>query len=209
MKDKKANRIPINTRHFKEVLKLKGVSYRDFDKDEAYSIIGVTNGPIRYYLKEGAMPPDLLDKIAKYLNVHPDYLSGMLHDKADRIEDVYLRRLSKKHLTAEKYPYILKAKSDIDYNDYFEKLLIMYNIPKEQFKTLPPEERVLFRQEMVAAIMGVTAKHFEKDALGQDTAETLSFYKSMVGDTDPFSVFANIEGIGLDEDEFLKENAAR
>ena len=151
------------------------------------------------------MPPDLLDKIAKYLDVHPDYLSGVYHKKADKIEDAYLQALSFRHIKPDKYPYLLKAKSDIGYKTYFEDLLTMNDISTERFNTLPPEERVLFRQEMVVAIMRVIAKHFTYDSLGNDLSETLSYCESFVGDNDPFSYFHQLEGIGLTDDD--KERA--
>jgi hypothetical protein len=157
------------------------------------------------------MSPDLLDKIAKYLDVHPDYLSGVYHKKADKIEDAYSRALSFRHIKPNKHPYLLKAKSDIGYKTHFEDLLTMNDISMELFKTLPPEERVLFRQEMVVAIMRVIAKHFTHDSLGNDLSETLSYYESFVGDNDPFSYFHQLEGIGLSEDgiELLDNDSGR
>ena len=59
----------------------------------------------------------------------------------------------------------------------------------------------MFRQELVVAILRVIVEHFTYDVFGNDLSETLSYCKSMVGDFDPFSYFANLEGIGLSEDE--------
>ena len=137
--------------------------------------------------------------IAKHLNVHPDYLSGVYDDKADRIEDDFLRTMYRSFIKPEKYPYLLKAKSDIGYTNYFENILTMNDISMDLFHTLPPEERILFRQEMVVAIMQVIAKHFTHDSLGNSTSATLAYYESYVGDRDPFSYFAELEGIGSTE----------
>ena len=82
------------------------------------------------------------------------------------MEDVFLRTMYKSFIKPEKYPYLLKAKSDIEYTSYFENILIMNDISMDLFRTLPPEERILFRQEMVVAIMQVIAKHFTHDSLG-------------------------------------------
>ena len=110
-----------------------------------------------------------------------------------------MRSLFRSSSKPERYPYLLKAKSDIDYTTYFENKLMMNDISIELFRTLPPEERVLFRQEMVVAIVRVIAKHFTHDSLGNDVFETLSYCESFIGDNDPFSYFHQLEGIGLPE----------
>ena len=203
MGNKSAHKVPINKDHFMKVLHDKKCSIRKLG--EAYSEIERTEKTIRRCLESGEMPPDLLDKIAKYLNVHPDYLAGVYHEKADRIEDVYFRQLQKSFLKPEKYPYILKAKSDIGYNEHFEQLLIMNDISLDLYNTLPAMERVYFRQQMVLAIYQVIAKFFSHDSLGNSTSEILSYYESMVDDFDPFSLFAELEGIGLSEVDLALE----
>lgn len=199
MGNKKTSKIPVNKERFLEVLKQRNCSIRKLG--EAYKEIQRTEKTIRRCLDEGEMPPDLLDNIAKYLNVHPDYLSGVYDQEADKIEDAYLRHLYRKRINPENYPYLLKAKSDIDYTTYFEDILTMNNITLEQYRTLPPEERVLFRQELVVAILEVISRHFSHDSLGNDLSAELEYCESFVGDYDPFSYFANLEGIGLSEDD--------
>ena len=200
MANKALLKVQVNKQHFLEVLKLRNCSIRKLG--EAYEQIGRTEKTIRRCLDTGKMPPDLLNRIAKYLNVHPDYLSGVYDNAADRIEDKYLRVLSKSFIKPEKYPYLLKAKSEIKYTSYFENLLTMNDISMEQFNTLPPKERILFRQEMVVAILSVIAKHFTTDSLGNDLQDELDYCKSFVGDYDPFSYYARLEGIGLPDPEF-------
>lgn len=200
MGNKSALKVPVNKERFLEVLKLRNCSIRKLGA--AYEEIERTEKTIRRCLDSGEMPPDLLDKIAKYLDVHPDYLSGAYDNKADRIEDAFLQAISKSFIKPEKYPYLLKAKSDIGYTTYFENILTMNDISMELFHTLPPEERVLFRQEMVVAIMQVVAKHFTHDSLGNDTAESLAYCESYVGDFDPFSYYEELEGICLPEPDF-------
>lgn len=199
MGNKKTSKVPVNKELFLEVLKLRNCSIRKLG--EAYEEIQRTEKTIRRCLDEGEMPSDLLDNIAKYLDVHPDYLSGVYNQKADKIEDEYLRHLYRKSINPDKYPYLLKAKSDIDYTNYFENILTMNNITMEQYRTLPAEERVLFRQELVVAILQVISRHFSHDSLGNDLSAELEYCESFVGDFDPFSYFAELEGIGLSEDD--------
>lgn len=198
MSNQKTKKVPVNKQRFIEVLKLRNCSIRKLGN--AYDEIQRTEKTIRRCLDEGAMTPDLLDNIAKYLNIHPDYLSGVYDQNADKIEDSYLNFLFRSSIKPEKYPYLLKSKSNINYNSYFENILTMNNITMEQFRTLPPMERIMFRQEMVFAILQVITKHFSHDSLGNDMADELSYYEAFVNDFDPFSYFAELEGIGLLED---------
>ena len=115
-----------------------------------------------------------------------------------------MRALSRSFIKPEKYPYLLKAKSEIGYATYFENILTMNDITMELFHTLPPMERIVFRQEMIVAIIRVISMHFRNDALGNDLFETLSYCESMIGDFDPFSYFAELEGIGLSEDDLIE-----
>ena len=199
MGNKSTATVPVNKKRFMEVLKLRKCSIRKLGN--AYDEIERTEKTIRRYLDKGEIPPDLLNKIAKFLNVHPDYLSGVYDTKADQIKNAYLRSLSKADINPEKYPYLLKARSDIDYTSYFENILTMNNITMEQFRTLPPRDRITFRQEMVVAILQVVAKHFTQDSLGNDLAAELSYCEAFVDDFNPFSYFAHLEGIGLCEDD--------
>lgn len=199
MGNKTARKAPVNKERFMEVLRLKNCSIRMLG--EAYDEIERTEKTIRRCLDNGEMAPDLLDKIAKYLDVHPDYLAGVYDEKADKIEDAFLRSLSRSFIKPEKYPYLLKAKKDIGYTTYFENVLTMNDITMELFHTLPPEKRVNFRQELTVAILRVIAQHFTHDSLGNDLSEVLSYCESFVGDFDPFSYFSELEGIGLSEDE--------
>ena len=156
------------------------------------------------------MPPDLLDRIAQYLDVHPKLLSGEYYEKAERIEDEFLRRLYKTSVNYEKYPHLLKAKNEIGYARYFEDSLVMNDISVEQFLTLSPKKRILFRQEMNVAILQVIVKYFAQDSLGNNLSDTLAYCESLVGDFDPFSYYAELEGVSLPnpifEDDFFDEN---
>lgn len=211
MENKSSQKVPVNKEHFIEVLKLKNSSIRKLS--EAYKEIKRTEKTIHRCLDNGEMPPDLLNRIAKYPNVHPDYLSGLYNNKADRIEDDFLRIMYRSSIKPEKYPYLLKDKTDIEYTNYFENILTMNDISMDLFHTLPPEERLLFHQEMIFAIMQVIAKHFTYDSLGNSTSETLVYYESHIGDYDPFSYFAELEGIGAPEPDigadFYDEKSTR
>jgi len=46
-------------------------------------------------------------------------------------------------------------------------------------------------------------QQYTHDALGNDLSERLSYCESMLWDNDPFSYFANLEGIGLSEEDII------
>ena len=197
MGNKATQKIIINKERFLEVLKLRNCSIRKLGDD--YEQIQRTEKTIRRCLNKGEMPPELLNRIAKYLNVHPNYLSGAYDNKANQIGDDYLRTLSHSFIKPENYPYLLKAKQDIQYTTYFENILTTNNISMELFNTLSPIDRVMFRQELVVSILEVIARYFTFDSLGNDLAQELDYYKSFMHDFDPFSYFAELEGIGIAE----------
>lgn len=204
MGNKTTMKVKINRDRFMEVLKERKCSIRKLG--EAYSEVQRTEKTIRRCLHDEEMPPDLLNNIARYLNVHPDYLAGVYDKEADKIEDKILKKMYLNHIKPGNYPYLLKARSDIDYSHYFEEILTMNNITMDHFRTLPPVDRVLFRQEMVLAIFKVIAKHFPTDSLGNDTQEELRRCEAFVDDFDPFSYFSELEGIGLTEIEDTDES---
>lgn len=197
MANKPTLKVKVNKERFMKVLSEKNSSIRQLGK--AYNEIQRTEKTIRLCLQNGEMPPDLLDNIARYLNVDPDYLAGVYDERANREESIIVQKWLKQILTPERYPYILKAQRVLDYSRHFNECLIMNSISIEQFKSLSPGERVQVRQEMALAIYRVIASHFPTDSLGKDTQDELLYLESAFASFDPFSPFAEMEGIGIDE----------
>lgn len=200
MGNKSTATVPVNKKRFMEVLKIRNCSIRKLG--DAYDEIERTEKTIRRYLDKGEMPPDLLDKIAKFLNVHPDYLSGVYDTKADRIENAYLRSLFQASINPEKFPYLLKARSDINYTSYFEN--IFYT---KQYHDGTVQNTASKGSDYVPAGNGFLQSckllqiNFTQDSLGNDLAAELSYCEAFVDDFNPFSYFAHLEGIGLCEDD--------
>jgi hypothetical protein len=194
--------VPVSAERFMEVLKLRKSSIRRLG--EEYEQIQRTERTIRRYIQKGEMPKDLLDRIAKYLDVTPEYLSGVYDKDAGKIKNDVMRHRSKSKIKPEKHPYLLKAKRDLGYAAYFENILTMNDISMKHFKALPAKERVLFHQEMIAAIVGVIARHFSHDSLGNDMGDVLWYCESHIGDEEPLSPFHKMEGIGVSEEEVIK-----
>lgn len=75
MSNQTINKLPVDKQRFIEILKLKGLSIRKLGNIDA---IRRTEKTIRRYLDEGVISADLLNTIAKYLDVSSDYLSGAI-----------------------------------------------------------------------------------------------------------------------------------
>ena len=88
MANREIPKVPIKRERFLEVLRARGSNVRKLGK--AYNEIQRTEKTIRRCLDEGKMPQDLLERIARFLNVHPNYLAGINDEKADRIENICL-----------------------------------------------------------------------------------------------------------------------
>jgi len=202
MPNREVKKVTINRERFAEVLKYRKCSIRELGR--ADSVIGRTEKTIRRCLNSGEMPPEILNGIAKYLDIHPDYITGVYDQQADRITDKYLRNMAKSRIQPERYPYILKksndALSDDNYNQFFKYVLTINKISTKQFLSLPIEERVIFREEIITAVLSVIKKHFEYNSLGESTSDHLSYAESMIGDMD--NRLAQMEGITLDIPHF-------
>ncbi len=203
MANKSIKKIEVDKRTFLHVLKCRNCSIRNLG--EEYDLIQRTERQIRRYLDDGKMPADVLDSIARYLNVAPKYLSGELHKQAHLYDDEIIRELAIASLSIENHPYPLESSSLSRYPEIFEGMINLYDISILDFKRLSPQKRVLFRQELDLAILNVISHYFTKNSKGENVQDELLLYESFVNDIDPFSYYAQLEGIGLTEKD-LKEN---
>jgi len=78
MGNRAIKKVPVNKERFIQVVKSKNSSIRKLG--DAHEQIDRTEKTIRRHLDNGEMPYDLLNNIAEYLKVHPDYLSGIIDD---------------------------------------------------------------------------------------------------------------------------------
>ena len=194
MANKELSKVYINKERFIRTLKSKKKSFRKLGSGDAYNVIQRTERIIRQYVTDEKMPPDLLKRIAQYLDVSPDYLSGQ--DVSESLPEGL-----KRYDEPENHPYIFYAIKDIDYKQFFSDALTSCRISMEDFKSKPLDERVRFHQELNLAILEVVAKHFVFDSVGGLIADELDYQRSIVNDDelDPFSYFAKFEGIEVEE----------
>lgn len=88
MANKSVDKTPISYDRFMATVKEKGSSIRKLGK---VAMIDRDEKTIRRYLAQGEMPPDLLDKIGKYLDVDPQYLAGFYDRYYEEIKETLIR----------------------------------------------------------------------------------------------------------------------
>ena len=183
-----SKKVPIDRVCFDAALELRGLSIRKLGAVEGG--IGCDEKTIRRGLKDKQVTLDVMDRIARGLDVDPDYLSGKYHESARKCDDPELRRVLLRQLTPDKFPYLFVQKRDRSdgrylYDRYLENILVIHNIAKRQFDELPFERQKEMQVELETAICQVLLKYFEKDAAGRDTYPEIYHLQSDIEDYDP------------------------
>lgn len=184
MANKETLKTPVIRERLEEALRLRKTSIRKLG--DIFEI-GRTEKTIRRCLSKGEMTPDLLDRIGKYLNVDPKYLSGGYGRELDKIADEYTRMVLMSHLNAERFPYpdLKKDQVKLGYEKYFKDILIMHDISMKQFLNLPCGQRQVLQLEIEIAIASIIAKYFNCDARGREGLPDLPYLEVMIANDDP------------------------
>jgi len=188
MDNKKKDKIPFERKCFEEILKLRSSSIRKLGK--VTGGVGWSEKTIRRALIDGQISPKLLDDIAKYFDVDPEYISGKYHRNVEKYKDPNIRALALYNLKAERYPYLLKQQRDkIDehflYDRYLENILIIHNLSIRQFNDLSFEIRKKMQLELEESICRVLIKYFDKDAFGKELYPDIYGLHSDIDNYDP------------------------
>lgn len=185
MANKKQEKVPINLERFNAVKKLRESSFRKLD--QAYSDIERSAKTIQRQLHSGEISPELLDKISRYWDIDPDYLSGKYDKVIDMIDDPDLRTfLKEKLLKPEKFPYLMvQMRQQEFYDRYFESILTIHGILGQQFSSLSPEQQKQLRLDMETAITHVISRFFTEDAKGQKGLPDLEYLYALIDNYDP------------------------
>lgn len=117
MANKKVAKVPFSRYRFTQALDYRKSSIRKLGK---VAEIERDEKTIRRCLHNGEIPPALLDRIGRYLDVHPDFLSGTYDRPIERIEDETVRMMLKAQIRVEDHPYFTKEQEELKYRDYFK-----------------------------------------------------------------------------------------
>lgn len=169
MANKKSKKEPFQWERFLAAKKRAKISITKLgSKDDG---IGWSEKTIRRAKADGKISPEILEALAKRLDIDPDYLRGKYDHFYDLIADgfdekqreIYLKKM----LDPGRYPYY-RGKNQIKlYEGYMDGILMLHGISNRQYDELSPEKRKAFQIDIEKAVGTVIEKYFECDGRGQ------------------------------------------
>lgn len=157
------NCVTIDKEFFKKTLRDKKSSIRKLGEND--NVIK-SERTIRRALKAGEMSRNLLDSIAKEIDVYPAYLSGEIKLFRCSIKDDVLRDVALSSLRINDYPYFKKEKDEFQINDFLKNVLMLYDITLGQYENFPFERKIEFLRALDTAMVPVIDHFFIQDAYG-------------------------------------------
>ena len=169
MANKKSKQEPFQWERFLAAKRRAKISITKLgSKDDG---IGWSEKTIRRAKADGKISPEILEALAKRLDIDPDYLRGKYDHFYDLIADgfdekqreIYLKKM----LDPGRYPYY-RGKNQIKlYEGYMDGILMLHGISNRQYDELSPEKRKAFQIDIERAVGVVIEKYFECDGRGQ------------------------------------------
>ena len=168
MANKKSEKIQISRDCFLRIIREKGYTVERLGVEPEIDRSGKT---IQRCLTTGEMQPALLDRIGRFLDVDPTYLSGEYDRRFEEMKD----SLKSPELThylwtkTDRFPYSKHQTENIDYAEYLLNTLLINDISKEQFLALGPLKRRALQFDIAMALHNVIKQYFDVDTKGLDT----------------------------------------
>lgn len=169
MANKKSKKEPFQWERFLAAKRRAKISITKLgSKDDG---IGWSEKTIRRAKADGKISPEILEALAKRLDIDPDYLRGKYDHFYDLIADgfdekqreIYLKKM----LDPGRYPYYIGANQIKLYEGYMNGILMLHGISNHQYDKLSPEKRKAFQIDIEKAVGTVIEKYFECDGRGQ------------------------------------------
>lgn len=191
MANKEAPKKKFSRKRFFAAMALRNTSIRKMGANEGG--VGCGEKTIRRAANSGLIKKELLEAIAKYLDVEPDYLTGKYDERFSKLfpepRDEETERIFESMLAPEKFPYHDSQKKDLLYDRFLDSVLMLHDISPRQMRELSEEKQRQFQLDMEMALCPVIQKYFNHDAKGRD------------GLPDLYRIAAEIENYNPDEPE--------
>lgn len=151
-------------------------------------IAGRSEKTIGRYLKSEEMPYEVLDKIAEYIDVNPDFITG----KFDASEDLEIktRRRMQSFVKPQKFPYAMKNLNKATVDQYYSSVFRIHDISMKHFISMTPEIRFQLQYDIEDALISVLKEYFGKESEGRLNVDCLKSQIELVE--------ADYERFGLD-----------
>ena len=131
-------------------------SYRSLAK-----VAGVNERTIRKCRDAGLINPELLDKIAKILNVDFAYLKGEFDSFYDQIEDEKTQEKYKKiFLAPSRHPYSHHLPEEVNYDKLIVEILKLYGISPDSYSDMKSGARLALREKLHSSIYQALHSYF-------------------------------------------------
>lgn len=152
------SKIQFNPQRLEDTRKASGKkrSYRSIAEE-----IDVNERTIRKSCKDGLITPELLDKLARALNVDTAYLMGEFDLFYDQLNDEEIRREYKEiFLNPTHHPYSQHLPDEVDYDNLIASLLKMYSIHPDCYFDMTSAAKLVFRERLHSSIYRVLHSYF-------------------------------------------------
>lgn len=150
----KMKKVAINRKIFQIALKYNNLSIRKLAVD---NVVDVNERTIRRALNAGEINPDILNKIAKRLNVDPYWLTGETLKLVPSLEN---RNPEYMHPKSHPYNECMENRKNINISEHFEQILNLHGIPMSLFNKLPETKQNGFHMELDLIINLLILKYF-------------------------------------------------
>lgn len=177
-----SKKVEIDPILFKAILKNKDLSIRKL------GYLNICNEKtVRNALKNKKMTEDLLNKIARNIDVDPNYLSGnviqnknILANEKKKIKN----KIEKNEIPIKNYPLLQeevnkarKNTSNIIYN-----ILPLFGLVSKQYDELPKDKKYNFVDEILKSLYPIIQKYFTEDANGKPIFSEAIYADNLVND---------------------------
>lgn len=127
---------------------------------------------IRRSRKSGEISAELLDALAKRLDVAPDYLTGKYARDFSKLfpEPLYVESTAilEGMLAPERFPYLMSQHRADLYDRYIDGILMIHDISFRQYSEMPADSKRQFKLDIERAVCSVIRKYFRHDAGGRE-----------------------------------------
>lgn len=165
MANRKSEKVTISRDCFLRIIREKGYTVERLGEMPEVDRSAKT---IQRCLADNEMAPDLLDRIARLLDVDPEYLAGVYDCRFEGVKDELANPELTKYLWTKKdrFPYSKHETNCIDYPQFLLNTLQISGISKEQFLNLSMKKRQSLQFDIGITLRRVISSYFDTDSKG-------------------------------------------
>lgn len=176
---KKKLKEPIDGQWLKDVIKRRGHSVRALTNPEREGSIAYDIRTVQRAIADGEISPQLLDAIARAIDVHPDFLRGKhlwtLEVDIMRYPEVRAHWLEH-YLNPNHFPYRVYKQERLGSHRHFMNTLLMHGVSEGEYRSLSRKERESLMQCLNTHTTKIL-KHWFPDSAQDDYADYSDVYE--------------------------------